>query len=178
MCPPAASSVLFGKLGPIVPLSAWQVVSSCELPVAAVGRTCLVVIDHAASLDRGHGLQFREGTGQWQRQRRWRGQLRGEGTFGSFRHLAGKGALAAAVAPVAFGHVRVVDRAVVPVIWVPLRQDTVSVVTVDMRSRAPSTPVSHSQAVETKPLCSCVCAYHVAWTTPSDDNCRRAVDGT
>jgi hypothetical protein len=94
------------------------------------------------------------------------------------RRLAGECALTAAVAPVAFGHVGVVDRAVVPIIQVPLRQDAVGVVAVDMRSWALSAPVSHSQAVETKPLCSCICAHHVAWTTPSDDNCRRAVDGT
>jgi hypothetical protein len=178
MCPPAASSALFGKLGPIVPSSAWWVVSSCELPVAAVGRTCLVIIDCATSLDRGRGLRFRESTGQWQWQWRWRGQLRGEGVFGSFHCLAGKGVLAAAVASVAFGHVRVVDGAVVSVIWMPLRQNAVGVMTVDVRSWAPVTPMSHSQAVETEPFCSCICAHHVAWTTPSDNNCRRAVDGT
>jgi hypothetical protein len=159
-------------------LSAWRVVSSCELPVASVGRTCLVVIDRATSLDGGCRLWIRESPGQWQRQRRWRGWLRGEGAFGSFRRLAGKGVLMVAVAPVTFGHVRVVDRAVVPVIWVPLRQNAVSVMTVDMRSRAPSAPVSHSQAVETKPFRSCIRAHHVMWTTPSDDNCRRAVDDT
>jgi hypothetical protein len=96
----------------------------------------------------------------------------------SFCRLAGKGALASAVTPVAFGHVRVVDRAVVPVVGVPLGQDAVGVVAIDVGSRAPTTPVAHSQAVETKPLRSCVYAYHVTWTTPSDDNCRRAVDGT
>jgi hypothetical protein len=123
-------------------------------------------------------LRFRESTGQWQQQRQWHGRFRGEGAFGSFRRLAGKGALAAAVAPVTFGHVRVVDGAVVPVIWVPLRQNAVGVVTVDVRSRAPPAPMSHLQAVETEPFRSCICAHHVTWTTPSDDNCRWAVDGT
>jgi hypothetical protein len=178
MCPPAASSASFRKLGPIVPSSVWQVVSLCELPVASVGRTHLVVIDCTTSLDGGCRLWIGESPGQWQQQRRWRGRLWGEGAFGSFRHLAGKGALTAAVAPVTFGHVRVIDRAVVPVIWVPLRQNAVGVMTVDMRSRAPLAPVSHSQAVETKPFHSCICTHHVAWTTPSDDNCRWAVDGT
>jgi hypothetical protein len=90
----------------------------------------------------------------------------------------GKDTLAAAMASVVVGHVGVVDGAVVPEIGVPLGQDAVGVVTVDMRSRALSAPMSHPQTVETKPLRSCVCAHHVAWTTPSDDNCRRAVDGT
>jgi hypothetical protein len=144
MCPPAASSTSCGKLGPIVPSSAWRVVSSCKLPVAAVGRPRLVVIDHATSLDGGYGLWLREGPGQWQRQQWWHGQFRGEGVFSSFRRLAGEGALMAVVASVAVGHVRVVDGAVVPVIWVPLRQNAVGVVTVDMRSRALSAPVSHS----------------------------------
>jgi hypothetical protein len=144
MCPPATSSASFGKLGPIVPSSVWQVVSSCELPVAAVGRTRLVVINCATSLDGGHGLWFRESTRQWQRQRQWHGRCRGEGVFGSFCRLAGKGVLAAAVVPVVFGHVRVVDGAVVPIMWVPLRQNAVGVVTVDVRSRALATPMSHS----------------------------------
>jgi hypothetical protein len=178
MCPPAASSASFGKLGPVVPSSTWRVVSLCELPIAVVGRTRLVVVNCTARLDRGRGLQFRESTGQWQRQRRWRGRLWGEGAFGSFCRLAGKGALVTAVAPVAFGHVWVVDGAVIPIVGVPLGQDAVGVMTVDMWSWAPATPMSHSQAVETKPLCSRIRAHHVAWTTPSDDNCRWAVDGT
>jgi hypothetical protein len=52
MCPPAASSTSFGELGPVVPSSAWRVVGSCELPVAAVSRAYLVIVDHAAGLDR------------------------------------------------------------------------------------------------------------------------------
>jgi hypothetical protein len=123
-------------------------------------------------------LWFREGTRQWQWQWRWRGRLRGEGSFGSFRRLAGKGVQAVAMAPVVFGQVWVVDGAAVPVVWVPLWQNAVGVVTVDMRSRALLAPMSHPQAVEAKPLRSCICAHHVVWTTPSDDNCRRAVDGT
>jgi hypothetical protein len=79
---------------------------------------------------------------------------------------------------IVFGHVGVIHRAVVPVVGVPLGQDTVGVMTVDMGSRAPMTPMSHFHAVETKPLCSRIRAYHVVWTTPSDDNCRQAVDGT
>jgi hypothetical protein len=144
----------------------------------AVGGTLLVVIDCAASLDGGRWLQFGEGTGHWQRQWRGRGRLQGEGAFGSFRHLAGKGALVAAMASVVLGHIGVIDGAVVPKMGVPLRQDAVGVMTVDVRSRAPSAPMSHPHAVETKPLHGCICAHHVAWTTPSDDNCRRAVDGT
>jgi hypothetical protein len=86
--------------------------------------------------------------------------------------------LAAAMMAVAVGHVWVVDGAVVPIMGMPLGQDAVGVVAVNMGSQAPTTPVSDSHAVETKPLGSCVCAHHVTWTTPSDDNCRRAVDGT
>jgi hypothetical protein len=150
----------------------------CELPVAAVSRAYLVVIDSAAGLDWGRRLWFWEGTGQRQWQGWWRGWLRGEGAFSSFGSLAGQSALASAMATVAFGHIGVVDGTVVPIVGVPLGQDAVGVVAVDVGSRAPTTPMAHSQAVETKPLRSCVCAYHVAWTTPSDDNCRRAVDST
>jgi hypothetical protein len=83
-----------------------------------------------------------------------------------------------AVAMVTFGHVGVVDRTVVPKVGVPLRQDAVGVMTVDMWSQTPATPMPHSQAVETKPLCCGVRTHHVTWTTPSDDNCRQAVDST
>jgi hypothetical protein len=117
MCPPAATSTSFRKLGPIVPPHARQVVGACELPVAAIGRAHLVIVDSASGLDGGCGLWFGESAGQ----RRWRGWLQGEGVFGSFCCLAGKGALAAMVASVTLGHVGVVDRAVVPVIGVPLR---------------------------------------------------------
>jgi hypothetical protein len=82
------------------------------------------------------------------------------------------------VAMIMFREVGVVDGAVVPIVRVPLGQDTVSVMAVDMWSRAPATPMSHLQAVKTEPLCSCIHTHHVTWTTPSDDNCRRAVDGT
>jgi hypothetical protein len=82
------------------------------------------------------------------------------------------------VATVVIRQVRVVHGAVVAVVRVPPREDAVGVVTVDVRSRAPATPMSHLHTVETKPLRRHVRAYHVAWTTPSDDNCRRAVDGT
>jgi hypothetical protein len=76
------------------------------------------------------------------------------------------------------GEVGVIDGAVIPKVGVPLWQDAVSVVTVDMRGWAPATPMSHLQAVEAEPLCCCVHTHHIAWTTPSDDNCRQAVDGT
>jgi hypothetical protein len=52
--------------------------------------------------------------------------------FGGFRRLAGKGALTAAVASVVFGHVGVVDGAVVPKMRVPLGQDAVGVVAIDV----------------------------------------------
>jgi hypothetical protein len=82
------------------------------------------------------------------------------------------------VVVIMFREVGVVHGAVVPIVGVPLWQDAVGVVAVDVWGWAPATPVSHSQAVETEPLCGCVCTHHVTWTTPSDDNCRRAVDGT
>jgi hypothetical protein len=82
------------------------------------------------------------------------------------------------MATIAVGHVGVVNGAVVPVVGVPLGQDAVGVVTVDVRSWALTTPMAHAQAVETKPLHCCIRTHHVAWTTPLDDNCRRAVDGT
>jgi hypothetical protein len=98
--------------------------------------------------------------------------------FGSFRHLVGKGALMTVMATIAFRHVGVVDGAVVPIVGMPLRQDTVGVVAVDVGSRTPTTPMAHSQAVEAEPFCCRIRTHHVVWTTPSDDNCRRAVDGT
>jgi hypothetical protein len=82
------------------------------------------------------------------------------------------------MATVAFGHVGVIDGAVVPVIGVPLGQYAVGVVAVDMGSQTPMTPMAHLQAMEAEPFCCSVRAHHVVWTTPSDDNCRRAVDGT
>jgi hypothetical protein len=176
MCPPAATSTSFRELGPIVPSSARQVIGSCELPTAAVGRTRLVMIDRATGLDGGR--QFGEGTGHQQRQQWWCRRFRGEGAFSGFRHLAGKGALTAAMASVVIGHVGVVDRTVVPKIRVPLGQDTVGVVAIDVWSRTPTTPMAHAHAVEAEPFCRRVRTHHVAWTTPSDDNCRRAVDGT
>jgi hypothetical protein len=98
--------------------------------------------------------------------------------FGGFRHLAGKGALAATMVSVMLRHVGVVDGAVVPEMGVPLGQDAVGVMTVDVGSQAPSTPMSHTHAVEAEPFCCRVRTYHVAWTTPLDDNWRRAVEGT
>jgi hypothetical protein len=144
----------------------------------AIGGACLVVVDGAPCLDGGCGLQFGEGARQQWRQRWWCGWLQGEGAFRSLSGLTGESALAAAVAAVAFGHVQVIDGAVVPKVGVPLWQDAVGVVTVDMQSQAPMTPMTHTQAMETEPLCCRVHTHHVTWTTPSDDNCRRAVDST
>jgi hypothetical protein len=90
----------------------------------------------------------------------------------------GQSALAAALATIVFGHVGVVDGAAVPVMGVPLRQNAVGVVTVDVRSWTPTAPMTHMHAMEAEPLCCRVRTHQVAWTTPSDDNCRRAVDGT
>jgi hypothetical protein len=128
MCPPAASSALFRKLGPIVPLSAWWVIGVCGLPGMAVGGAHLVIVDSAPSLDRGRGAVHGESTWQWW----WGWQLRGEGVLRSFSSLVGKGALAVAVATVMFGHIGVVDGAVVPKMGVPLQQDAVGVMAVDV----------------------------------------------
>jgi hypothetical protein len=144
MCPPAATSASFGKLGPVVPSHARQVVGVCELPIAAIGGACLVMVDGASGLDRGHGLRFGERARQQQQQRWWRGWLRGEGAFGSFRRLVGQSALAMVTAMIAVRHVQVIDGAVVPEIWVPLRQDAVGVVAVNMGSQTPTTPMAHS----------------------------------
>jgi hypothetical protein len=174
MCPPAALSTLFGKLGPIVPSGVWRVISACGLPGTVVGRTGLVVVNCASSLYRGCGTALREGT----RQRRWCGRPQGEGTFGSFSSLAGQSALTTAMVTIAIGHVGIINGAVVPIMGVPLRQDAVSVMAVDMWSRALTTPMTHTETVEAEPLRRCVRTHQVAWTTPSDDNCRQAVDGT
>jgi hypothetical protein len=178
MCPPAASSSSFGELGPVVPSSARRVIGTCEFPTAAVGGPVLVVINSAAGLDRGRGVRFGEGARQWHGERRWCRRLQGEGALGGFGGLAGQRALATAMTTIAFGHVGIVHRTMVHIVGVPLGQDTISVVTVNVGGRAPSTPMSHLHAVETEPLRSRIRAHHVAWTTPSDDNCRRAVDGT
>jgi hypothetical protein len=132
------------------------------------------MVDSTASLDWGCRVVLREGSWQW----RWYRRFQGEGALSSFRSLAGKGALVAVVAMVAGGHVGVIDGAVVPKIGMPLRQDAVSVVAVNVWSQAPATPMAHSQAVEAEPLGCSVRTHHVVWTTPSDNNCRRAVDGT
>jgi hypothetical protein len=175
MCPPAASSVSFGKLGPIVPSSVWRVIGTCELPVVTIGRAHLVMVNSASGLDRGRrALCGREGTGQ----RQWRGRLRGKGAFRSFSGLTCKGALVAAMVTVLFGHVGIVDGTVVPKVGVPLWQDAVGVVAVDVWSQTPATPMPHLHAVEAEPFCCGIRTHHVTWTTPLDDNCRRAVDGT
>jgi hypothetical protein len=82
------------------------------------------------------------------------------------------------VSSVVFREVGVIDGAVVPKVGVPPWQDAVSVVAVNMWGRAPATPMPHVQAVEAEPLGCGVRTYHVVWTTPLDDNCRQAVDGT
>jgi hypothetical protein len=48
------------------------------------------------------------------------------------------------VTVVMVGEVGVEDRAVVPKVGVPLWQDAVGVMTIDMWGRAPVTPMSHS----------------------------------
>jgi hypothetical protein len=174
MCPPAASSTSFGELGPIVPTGARWVIGTCELPVTAVGGAHLIMVDCASSLNGGRGVGLQEGTGQ----RRWHGRFRGESAFCSFSSLAGQGVLVMAVATVMFRHVWVVNGAAVPVVGVPVGQDAVGVVAVDMWGRTPATPMAHAEAVETKPLHRGIRTHQVTWTTPSDDNCRQAVDGT
>jgi hypothetical protein len=61
MCPPAALSTSFGKLGPVVPLRAWWVIGPGELPVVTVVGACLVIVDGASCLNRGRGSGFGEG---------------------------------------------------------------------------------------------------------------------
>jgi hypothetical protein len=139
-----------------------------------VGGTCLVVVNSTSSLDRGRGAVYGEST----RQRQWCGRLWGKGVFRSFGSLVSEGALAVVVVTVLFRRVGVVDGTVVPKVRVPLWQDAVGVMAVDMWGQTPATPMPHSHAVEAEPLCCSVCTYHVAWTTPLDDNCRWAVDGT
>jgi hypothetical protein len=70
--------------------------------------------------------------------------------------------LVAALAAIVLGHVGVVDGAVVPIVGMPPRQDAVGVVAVDMRSRAPAAPMTHTHTVEAEPFCCCVHTHHVA----------------
>jgi hypothetical protein len=56
----------------------------------------------------------------------------------------GQGVEVMAVAAIVFREIGVVDGAVVPIVGVPLWQDAVGVVAVDMWSRAPVTPMPHS----------------------------------
>jgi hypothetical protein len=140
MCPPAASSVSLRELGPIVPTGVWWVVGAGGLPGTAIGRPGLVVVNSTTCLNGGCGVVSWEGA-----QHRWRGQwLGGEGAFCCFGGLAGEGALAAAMVMIAVGHIGVIDRAVVPKVGVPLWEDAVSVVAVDMQSQTPATPMPHS----------------------------------
>jgi hypothetical protein len=97
------------------------------------------MVDGASSLDWRFRALHGEGARQWQ----WRGWLQGEGTLGSLSSLVGKGALATAVVAVAFGHIGVIDRTVVPKIGVPLQQDAVGVVAVDVWGRTLATPMAH-----------------------------------
>jgi hypothetical protein len=139
MCPPAAMLMVLGELGPIVLSGTWWVICALGLPGMAVSRACLVVVDSAACLYRGCGVVHGEGTRHW-----WQGRwLWGEGVFCHFGGLAGEGALATVMVTIAFGHVGVVDGTVVPKVRVPLWQDAVGVVAVDMRSRTPVTPMPH-----------------------------------
>jgi hypothetical protein len=144
----------------------------------AVSRTLLVVINGTANLDGGRWLRFGKSPRQGLWQRRRSGRLWGEGAFGGFGSVVGQHALAATLAAVVLRHIGIVDGAVVPVVGVPLGQDAVGVMAIDMRSRALATPMAHAHAVETEPFRCCIRTHHVMWTTPSDDNCRRAVDGT
>jgi hypothetical protein len=130
----------FGELGPIVPSGVQWVIRMCELPVAAVGRARLVVVDSTASLNQQCGVVCREGAWHgW-----WRWQFRGEGMLGSLSSLVGEGVLVVAVVLVLFGHVGVIDGTVIPKVGVPLWQDAVGVVAVDVQSQALATPMPHS----------------------------------
>jgi hypothetical protein len=111
----------------------------CSLPGVVVGRTRLVIVDSTAGLDWGCRAVHREGSWHWW----WRGWLRGKGALCSLSSLVGKGALAAVVVMIVFGHIGIVDWAMVPKIGVPLWQDAVSVVAVDVWGWAPATPMAH-----------------------------------
>jgi hypothetical protein len=134
----------------------------------------LVVVDSTPYLNRGCGVVCGEGTRHWG-QGRW---FWGEGAFHSLCGLTSEGAEVATVVMIVLGEVGVINRAMVPKVGVPLQQDAVGVMAVDMWGWASATPVSHSQAVEAEPLCCHNGTHHVAWPTPSDNNCRWAVDGT
>jgi hypothetical protein len=107
------------------------------LPGTSVSRACLVVVNSTSCLNRGCGVACGEGAGHW-----WWGQwLRGEGAFRCFGGLASKGVEAVVVAMVMFGEVGVVNGAVVPKVGMPLQQDAVGVMAVDVRSQTPATPM-------------------------------------
>jgi hypothetical protein len=82
----------------------------------------------------------REGSRHWW----WHWRFRGKGALGSFSSLSCLGVLAVAMVAVTFGHVGVVDRAVVPEVGVPLWQYAVGVMTVNVWGRAPTTLMAHS----------------------------------
>jgi hypothetical protein len=100
----------------------------------------LVIVDSAACLDWGCRVVHREGF--WQRW--WHWWFWGEGALCSFSSLVGQGVLAAVVASVTFRHRGVIDRAVVPEVGVPMWQDAVGVVAVNVWGWAPVTPMAHS----------------------------------
>jgi hypothetical protein len=70
--------------------------------------------------------------------------LWGKGAFGSLCGLTGQGAKATAMVAVVVREVGVVDGAVVPIIGVPLQAYAIGVMTIDVWSQAPTTPVSHT----------------------------------
>jgi hypothetical protein len=117
MCPPAAMSASFGELGPIVPLSAWQVVCMCDLPGTAVGRACLVMVNSTPCLNRGCGAACGEGSRhQWQGWWLW-----SKGAFCSLHGFVCQGAKVLAVVVVMLREVGVIHGAVVPIVGVPLQ---------------------------------------------------------
>jgi hypothetical protein len=84
MCPPAATSMAFRELGPIVPLGMGWVIYLCSLPGVAVLQAGLVMVHTTTGLDRGCGAVVK-GT----RHGQWRGQSRGEGAFCGFSGFTG-----------------------------------------------------------------------------------------
>jgi hypothetical protein len=156
MCPPAAASAALRKLRLIVPSHVGWVIGTFSCPCLAVVQPHSVMVDGAARLGQQHGTGVK-GTWYW-----WQGWgLWGKCAFGRFCSFAGQGTEATAMAAVIVREVGVIDGAVVPIIGVPLWQDAIHVMAVDMWGQAPMTPMPHSQAVEAEPLCCSVRTHHV-----------------
>jgi hypothetical protein len=86
-------------------------------PGAAVAGASLIMVNGASCLHWGWRTVWREGAWHWW----WGWWLQGESMLHSFRSFTGQGVEVMVVVAVMLGEVGVINRAVVPIVGVPLR---------------------------------------------------------